>query len=91
VLVEGEPVVDGQLRDENKVAVDKNAAAIIDFARLADVQAVAVVSDLSVASNSEEAAHRPTDESEDVPCHADIERRGPVEVPWNWRKIAGWK
>jgi len=40
----------------------------------------AVAIDLSVASNSEEAAPRPTDESEDVPCQDDIERRGPVEL-----------
>ncbi len=72
------------------VAVDKNATTIIDSAELADVQAVAVVSDSSVASNSEEAAHRPTDESEDVPCQDDIERRGVVDR-WNWREIAGWQ
>ena len=44
------------------------------------VQEVRVASDASVASNSEEAAHRPTDESADAPFHVGIKQRGPVEL-----------
>jgi hypothetical protein len=33
----------------------------------------------------EEAEHRPTAESEDVPCHDDIQRRGPVELAGDCR------
>jgi hypothetical protein len=44
------------------------------------IQTARVASDVSVASNSDEATRRLTDESADVPCHDDIKQRGPVEL-----------
>ncbi len=96
MVVEGEPMAGGQLHDWAAVNKNAAAMIGLDWiaktyppsglvpaasvAICLNVQVVRVTSDLSVASNSDEAAHRLTNGLADVPCYDDLERRGPVEL-----------